>query len=335
MRTAGLYGPGGAINTERPYNVASSIDDQGRLGVVLSQDGVHVPFFNASSAGNPGTGACGQRCAESDFVCLLSSCGSRDVPASGPASGLPADSSAVVAAANEAGMVLVISLWGDNDLGRWLDFECPEEKRGGVSASEVTFSNLRIEHTPPPMPPPLPPSPPPSPLPHMPPTQPQPLLPPPPSPSPSPPPPPPSPPPPNTPPLQPPPLHFAGPVPTLGLLTAGALGICIARRLLDRPRARALWLAARAWLMGVGGTGGLTRVVSHAVSPVEDELVAPKAPATAPDPVYRRSEGSDFLRDTEAADCTGSGNGCQSGRLRPNGNAARTSVPAHDVWSLD
>jgi hypothetical protein len=130
--TSQLYGPGAAgIDSTQPYTVVASMRTHGELAIELVQAGARVPFFNASSASNPGTGGCG------------GSCGSRDPPARTP-TGVPGAASAASAAASAGGFVLVISLWGNADLGRWLDHECPRSNRKGVGSSQVIFRDMSL-----------------------------------------------------------------------------------------------------------------------------------------------------------------------------------------------
>ena len=201
-RAAELFGRGAAvIDTDRPFEVEASISAEGELVVELSQEGRHTGFFNRSSASNPVTGSCAGPCTP------------RDAPNEGAATGLPDEALAATAQASSTGMVLALSLWGNNDVRRWLDFECPNERRGGVGGSRATFSGFSLKPRPPgapstPAPPVEPPMLPPSSPPPLPPPTPPPPLKPLPSPPPASPPwmpEPPEPPPPPQPPPQPPP----------------------------------------------------------------------------------------------------------------------------------
>lgn len=113
---APLYGLGATsgIDTSHPFDVATSVDEDGDLSIVLSQGGRNLPFFNTTSASNPVSASCD------------GPCGRRDPPATQP-KGIPAKSLQASASAWEQGMVLVVSLWGSHDLERWLDFECDDE----------------------------------------------------------------------------------------------------------------------------------------------------------------------------------------------------------------
>ncbi len=210
ISTASMYGLGAdGIDTTLPFAVEASVDLEGALSVVLSQGGKSLPFFNSSSASNPVSASCD------------GSCGTRDPPSARP-KGVPQKSNDASKAAWKKGMVLTISLWGNSDLARWLDYECLDDLRGKVERSSVRFSDFTITDSSPP-PPPLPPPPPPPPLPPSPPPPwppPSPPLPPEPSPPPTPPHPP-EPPPPAPPPLPPrPPPRPSPPPPPLNPLSA-------------------------------------------------------------------------------------------------------------------
>ena len=152
--TRSLYGPGGLIDTSRPFEVIASVSAVGALSVDFEQRDDDsrrlVRMFNRSSASNPGAGSCG------------GDCGIRDPPLAAPL-GLPDASSAISAGAWEGGLVLAVSLWGNFDLARWLDHECPSSQRGSVQSAQVLFSDFSIHNFPPPpgpQTPPIPPSPP-------------------------------------------------------------------------------------------------------------------------------------------------------------------------------
>lgn len=176
------YGPGptNKIDSMKPFNVESNVDDSGQLIIELEQQGQRVTTFNRQMAGNP------------------------------QGTGVPDSASRVIRSA-QGKMALVVSMW-TADL-EWLDGECNQCE---LEEAFLSISNLRHGKAPPAPPPaPLPPFPSPQPPPSprdplypAPPPSPSPLLPPPPSPTPSqPPPPPPSPPlPARPPPHFPPPL---------------------------------------------------------------------------------------------------------------------------------
>ena len=130
--TAALYGPHGRIDSSRPFEVATSLSLDGELVVELEQDGRRTGLFNRSAASNPVGGSCG------------GACGIRDPPNEGAPTGLPAEALAVSAAAAAAGMVLVISLWGNLDVGKWLDHECPASRRAGVGGARWPSRPSRV-----------------------------------------------------------------------------------------------------------------------------------------------------------------------------------------------
>ena len=214
LRTSDLYGRAAReIDTAFPFNVVASVSEGGDLSIVLSQskDGRQrrtLPFFNVSSASNPASAACSRADPHA-------SCGERDQPSPVPL-GVPRDSTVASGAAWGRGLVLAVSLWGNADIRRWLDWECPDSERGTVGRAVVRLSDMAIEPISPPPPPPHPS--PPSPLPPSPrPPPPRPDTPPPPSPIP-PLPPSPRPPSPHVPPPRPPPPHWPPP-PGLSLRT--------------------------------------------------------------------------------------------------------------------
>ena len=49
--------------------------------------------------------------------------------------------------ASAAGMVLVISLWGNNDVGRWLDNECPASRRAAVRGARLPLELSLVTQT--------------------------------------------------------------------------------------------------------------------------------------------------------------------------------------------
>jgi len=130
LSTAALYGPGASIDTRRPFMVTASFGNEGQMSVTLSQDGRSLPFFNRTSASNPSTGDCG------------GACGIRDPPGAMP-TGLDAASEPVTKGANERGLVLVLSQWGDDDMRRWLDYECPDDQRARVWHAVATYADCR------------------------------------------------------------------------------------------------------------------------------------------------------------------------------------------------
>ena len=168
------YGPNKFINSLKPFNVESTVDDNGGLSIQLQQEHRTVTSFNRQMAGNP------------------------------QGNGVPSDALQTIKS-SQGKLALVVSLWSA-DLA-WLDGTCNQCK---LEDAFLTISNLHLgspaTYPPPaprpPGPPPLMPRPPPpSPLP-----APPPCPPPPPSQSPLPPPSP-SPPPPLSPsPSWPPPL---------------------------------------------------------------------------------------------------------------------------------
>ena len=133
--TSALYGPHGHIDSSRPFEVATSLSLDGELVVELEQDGRRTSLFNRSAASNPVGGSCG------------GACGVRDSPNDGAPTGLPAEALAVSAAASAADMVLVISLWGNNDVGRWLDYECPASRRAAVRGARLPLELSRVTQT--------------------------------------------------------------------------------------------------------------------------------------------------------------------------------------------
>ena len=130
--TSALYGPHGHIDSSRPFEVATSLSLEGELVVELEQNGRRTGLFNRSAASNPVGGSCG------------GACGVRDPPNEGAPTGLPAEALAVSAAASVAGMVLVISLWGNDDVSRWLDYECPASRRAGVGGARLHLEPSRV-----------------------------------------------------------------------------------------------------------------------------------------------------------------------------------------------
>ena len=210
----GVYGKGAGhkINTEKPFEVLTSVDATGGMTIKLSQDGKTMHSFDPRMAGNPqGQGV--------------------------PSAALDAVKSA------QGKLALVASLWTADT--SWLDG--PGCGECNLRDASFTIAGLRVSPAPPPMPPspppspsPLPPNPPPSPQP----PPPQPPFPPPPSPPPQPPDPPSPSPPPPSPPSPPPPLPPAAPPGFLEiygvvlegsaalsfLVVAGGMGFLLARR---------------------------------------------------------------------------------------------------------
>ena len=215
QQTSRLYGAGASegIDTDHPYEVIARVDLAGGLSVTLSQSGRTLPFFNSTSASNPMSADCGN-----------AGCGVRDPPSRSP-KGLPTDAAVASSRAWRKGMVLTVSLWGDADMSRWLDHECPAALRGTVNSAAVAFSSIKIDSAPSPPDPASPPAwpNPPPPCPWLPPAPPPPS-PHPPPPSPTPPPPPRSPrrpsPPSPSPVLPPPPLPPSPHLPSPPLLPA-------------------------------------------------------------------------------------------------------------------
>ena len=133
--TSALFGPGGHIDSSRPFEVAASLSLDGELVVELEQGERRTGLFNRSAASNPVGGSCG------------GACGVRDPPNDGAPTGLPAEALAVSADASAAGMVLVISLWGNNDVGRWLDNECPASRRAAVRGARLPLELSLVTQT--------------------------------------------------------------------------------------------------------------------------------------------------------------------------------------------
>jgi len=133
--TSALFGPGGHIDSSRPFEVAASLSLDGELVVELEQGERRTGLFNRSAASNPVGGSCG------------GACGVRDPPHDGAPTGLPAEALAVSADASAAGMVLVISLWGNNDVGRWLDNECPASRRAAVRGARLPLELSLVTQT--------------------------------------------------------------------------------------------------------------------------------------------------------------------------------------------
>ena len=133
--TSALYGPHGHIDSSRPFEVATSLSLDGEMVVELEQDGRRAGLFNRSAASNPVGGFCG------------GACGVRDPPNDGAPTGLPAEALAVSADASAAGMVLVISLWGNNAVGRWLDNECPASRRAAVRGARLPLELSLVTQT--------------------------------------------------------------------------------------------------------------------------------------------------------------------------------------------
>ena len=167
------YGPNKFINSLKPFNVESTVDDNGGLSIQLQQEHRTVTSFNSQMAGNP------------------------------QGDGVPNEALQTIKS-SQGKLALVVSLWSA-DLA-WLDGTCNQCK---LEEAFLTISNLHLGspaiYPPPaplpPRPPPLMPKPPPPSPPPPPPPSPSPLSPPSPSP-----PPPVSPSPSWPPPLQPPPM---------------------------------------------------------------------------------------------------------------------------------
>jgi len=123
------YGQGrgnGTIDSTRPFNVTATFDLYGAMAVELSQGGATpLALWDEAWAGNGG-------------------------------GHVPAEATAAVKQAMGRGVVLVTSLWaapGDGGMA-WLDGGCDREyPHCDIDASRVTFSDLRIEDLPPPLPP--------------------------------------------------------------------------------------------------------------------------------------------------------------------------------------
>ena len=117
------YGAGSdhAIDSTRPFEMAASFDDEGRMTLTLAQGGgdAHT-LWDVATAGN--------------------------WPAGSNHSGVPAAASEAVRLAMRKGLVLVLSLWGGGDMS-WLDGGC----RGAyqqcqLGSAQAVVSNLRVEN---------------------------------------------------------------------------------------------------------------------------------------------------------------------------------------------
>ena len=118
-----LYGHAArnGIDPRHPFEVVASVGRSGELSVRLMQAGRTVPFFNQTAGSNPVGAACAD-----------AGCDIRDPPRDAGPRGVPADATAASARAWAAGMTLVVSLWGDEGMNKWLDHECDHKLRGSV-----------------------------------------------------------------------------------------------------------------------------------------------------------------------------------------------------------
>ena len=146
VSTASLYGKveGARIDTRRPFHVSISFDEDGVWETTLSQDGVSMPQFNATSASNPNANR----------------------PLFPTPTGVPIAARRRLKASNaNGGLVLFLSTWGGFDrLDGWLNGPCGDVT-GDSNYPPCDWDSRRgnvlqiwgLEVGPPPPPPPSPP----------------------------------------------------------------------------------------------------------------------------------------------------------------------------------
>lgn len=131
-----LYGPGGLIDTKKPYKVTASFSQDGEMTVVLHQGLKFLPVYNRSLPGNT------PDVKKADWFNLAAYPRPAGVPLAAKAK--------IVDMFESNGGVMVTSLWTANGT-EWLDGgSCINKTRGKIKGVIATVSDFLITGPPPP-----------------------------------------------------------------------------------------------------------------------------------------------------------------------------------------
>uniref|UniRef100_A0A7S0FIM8 cellulose 1,4-beta-cellobiosidase (non-reducing end) n=1 Tax=Pyrodinium bahamense TaxID=73915 RepID=A0A7S0FIM8_9DINO len=136
-KTKDLYGPGGHIDTTRPFRVIASITMDGYMTITLTQEGRELEVYSRNLASN-GPGVSGKNAWNYD--------------AYPEPTGVPESAASKTVEMLKNGVRLVASVWASDDT-KWLDESgCGDKPHGDLNSAVVIFSDFSVKPTPTPPP---------------------------------------------------------------------------------------------------------------------------------------------------------------------------------------